>query len=62
MSRNSRGCGELFVHQSHRVASMLDGLYEDHPDGPSDQVSCVSVYVCVVDIVIIVSSPQSFPD
>jgi len=43
VSRNSRGCSELFVHQSHRVASMIRGLYEEHPDGPSDQVGYYSV-------------------
>lgn len=37
--RNSRGCGELFVHESHDVSSMLYGLYEDHPDTASDHQS-----------------------
>lgn len=37
--RNSRGCGELFVHESHGVSSMLYGLYEDFPDASSDQAS-----------------------
>lgn len=37
MCRNSRGCSELFVHESHDVSSMLYGLYEDHPDASTDQ-------------------------